>query len=222
MLYGEPLNRLEVTSGGAVFAHAVPEGAQLPDVHARPGGISLSGALAGGGRYAMALSEGGERLLLSESGREASWQGGALRVVQDLHDTVGHARLRLWAPTEGDYAVTEEELLWSEGAPNWPSSPVETTLAAIEAMQLGLIDEAAGYLSPEADVRTRQTLRDLAEWDGCVPLKRALADGRSAVGATRAVSQNLTAVTPVYFSCSPGGGAQGYWRVDWLKIADRT
>ncbi|NLG24237.1 MAG: hypothetical protein GX558_02700 [Clostridiales bacterium] len=218
--YGAPLDRLEVAAGGAVFAHAMPGGARLQNVDARPNGIRLWGELDGGGHYAMALSPGGDRLLLSARGREAAFdESGAIAALEDLNDVVGHARRRQWAMSDGEYQVIADEILWSDGAPRWPSSPAEAALATIEAAQLGLDDEAAGYLAPTADSRTRQALTDLADWDGCAPLRRALPDGRSAVGGLRLLADNLTSVTPVYFNCVSGEGDQGYWRVDWLKIA---
>lgn len=209
-----PLLRLE--SPAAAFVHACPAGALPPQLTVLGGNLLLRGETVSGGRYALVLSPDGATCPLRLEGRDISLleESGSLRVLRSLEDTVGHARLETWTQEAQGWRCAQAEPMWANGAPAWPKTPEETALAALEAAQLGLMDEANGYLAPTASCA--EALRRAPEFDGCVPLRYALPGGENAVGLMR-LTDGLLRVTPVSYRVSPGG-APGGWRLEDLKV----
>lgn len=153
-----------------------------------------------------------ETSLEGQSGLYAvEWPGGAVEL--ELIPVSAETLLS----NSDDYAPEQTERESQGAPPSPPASPTQAALALAEAAMLGLMDEAEGYLAPDAE-GARQLLPEIALWDGCVPMKYAMSDGRSAVGLTRAVSERLVRVEPLYFTAIPGGAAPNYWRIDWIKI----
>ncbi len=213
---GRPEPMLRCEWPGGTYAHPCPEGAQLPTLSLMGGNLLLRGERKDGGQYALVLSPDGRDCALTLQGRAITplEESASLRVLRELHDTVGHARLETWAPTPGGWQCVSLEPMWADGAPAWPRTPEKTALAAIEAALLGLMDEMNGYLAPTADCAA--ALERLREYDGCTPLRQALPGGGDAVGLMR-MEQGLLRIVPVHYHAAPGG-AQGGWQLDALKI----
>ena len=206
--------RCETPSGG--WTQALPEGASRPALAAFPGGALLSGALPGGGCYALLLSgeEAARPLLLTGRGLTPLEDGESLRLLRPMEDTVGHASLETWRCTAQGWQLAASEPVWTNGAPAWPETPEATALAAIEAAQLGLMGEAASYFSPAC--ACVDALNRAAAFDGCVPLRYCLPGGESAVGVT-SLEEGLLRVVPARYAASRGG-PRGLWQLDALRV----
>ena len=207
---------LRCESSAAVFTHSLPDGALPPSVSPLPAGFLLTGGLPEGDQYALVLSPDASSVLLSVSGRNLSLLdgGAALRILRPSGDTVGHAALETWAASPAGWQLTASEPMWLTGGPAWPQTPEAAAIAAVEAAQLGLANEAAAYFSPLcpcADVLARA-----AAFDGCVPLRYPLPDGESAIGLMR-LRDHLLRIVPARYSAAPGG-THGPWQLTKLEI----
>jgi hypothetical protein len=207
--------RLTAVKGGARRSFALPEGAALPEVVRLPGALCLTGACEPG-VYLIALGDDIINPLISVSGREASvTPGGEVKALEDIEDVVGHARLTHWTLSDGQFVPVSVEYFWTHGAPEWPVTPEDTALAALQAARLGLTDEARAYLAPGA---ASDALEQAAVSGGALPLKYPLTDGRPAVGLLEMTGEWLATVRPVFYHASPLGGPQGVWRLDRLTM----
>jgi hypothetical protein len=207
--------RLTASKDGAVRRISLPEGAREPEVARLPGALCLSGAC-DDGAYLIALGDDVTSTLLNVSGREASvTPDGEARALEDMNDVTGHARLTRWTLSDGRFAQVSVEHFWTRGAPEWPRTPEEAALAALQASRLGLLDEARGYLTTGA---TFDALEAASASDGALPLKYPLPDGRPAVGLLTVTGDWLSAIRPVFYHASPLGGPQGVWRLDKLEL----
>ena len=207
--------QLIAASGGARRGYRLPDGAGMPEVSVLPGAVCLKGAC-DMGAYLIALGDDVTSPLISASGREVSvTPGGEVRALEDMDDAVGHARLTRWALSDGRFVPVSVEHFWTRGAPEWPSTPEGTALAALQAARLGLMDEARAYLAPGTLLGA---LEKAAESAGAVPMRYPLADGRPAVGLMEETSEWLMTIRPVFYHASPLGGPQGVWRLDRLQL----
>jgi hypothetical protein len=207
--------QLTVARDGARKNHPLPDGASLPEVVRLPGALCMTGSY-DGGAYLIALGDDIETPLLSVSGREAfATPSGEARALEDMDDVVGHARLTRWTLSDGRFAPVSVEHFWTRGAPEWPRTPEEAALAALQAARLNLMDEARGYLAPGA---LGGALEAAMASGGALPLKYPLADGRPAVGLIEQANDWLVRIRPVYYHASPLGGPQGIWRLDRLEL----
>ena len=151
-----------------------------------------------------------------EDARAAHLADGTTRLVEPLGDTVGHARLCGWRPTEIGWEEMTPEIVWAEDAPHWPQTPEDTALALAEAALLNLAEEARGYLTPSA--AARGVLSALSGFDGCLPMKYPLPDGRACVGMLELLGAQMARVTPRYYRAVAMGGGQGPWRIDDIFV----
>lgn len=196
------------------FLHPLPDGASTPTVTPLPTGLLLSGSLPDASQYALILSPDGAACPLALTGQSLSLlEGGALRIIRSMDDTVGHAALETWASTPQGWQRVSSEPMWASGSPSWPSTPESTAIAAVEAAQLGHSSEAAAYFSPAfpcADL-----LRTVAACDGCTPLRAPLLSGESAIGLMK-MEQGLLRIHPLVYRASPGG-SHG-WQIDFMRL----
>lgn len=213
--------QIELSRPGAQAVHALPSGAQPPEVSLTQGEVRLLGQTESGGQYLLCLKEEDlSSVLLSVSARRVDLESdGSVRALVDEQDQAGHARLLHWTRAQdGGYAAGPEEILWAQGAPNWPDSPENTALAALEAARLGLMDEAAGYLSPALAARECAPFLAAARADGCARMKYPMPNGRQASALLYLENENLLTCRAVYYHALPMGGAQGVWRLDALEL----
>lgn len=214
-------NRLLIEQGAIGASCVLPEGALMPDVLPLGALRCLKGGLEGGGEYAQVYAPDFSALLLSLTGERIRADAeGALEVLVDPQDLVGHARLEVWQAGEGGCFLARSEPVWSRGAPAWPQTPQDTALAALQAAQQGLTDEARGYLAPQA--ACEEALVRARESRGCVPLPWPIPSGEPCVGLLQLVNEHLLRVEPVSFSATPLPGLQGPWRLTRLACAAAT
>ena len=197
-----PLLRCE--SAALVREYPLPDGALTPGLLPAANALFLTGERSCGDQYALVLAPDASSLLLSVTGKDITpvSGGAALRLTHPFGDSMGHAALETWAPTPAGWQITASEPLWEHGAPIRPLTPEATAVAALEAAQLGLIQEAAAFCAPA--VPHADILRRAAEFDGCVPLRYALPSGQSAVGLLK-LRDHFLHVTPVLYAAQPGG-----------------
>ncbi len=212
-------NRLHVSGGGADALCTLPEGALMPEVTSSGALPCLKGALEGGGEYVQVYAPGFGHLLLSLTGERVQVEpGGGVQVLVDPQDLVGHAQLEIWQVGEAGCTLTRREPLWSRGAPAWPQNPQDTALAALQAAQQGLMDEARGYLLPMTPCE--QALEQARSSRGCVLLPRPLPSGEPGVGLLHLENDHLLRVEPVRYRAEPSPGLQGPWRLAELAIGE--
>ena len=212
----DPSPRIRCETASGVLFHALPDAALRPACTPLPGGLLLSGDLPDARQYALVLSPDASsvRLLLTGRGLSLPDGGNTLRMLCSADDTVGHAFLDTWACSSAEWRRVSSEPMWETGGPVWPDTPEKTALAALEAAQLGLPEEAASFFAP--GVPCTEILARAALFDGCTPLRHALPDGRPAVGLTR-LNQSVLLVSPARYTVSPGG-AHGLWQLTGLFI----
>lgn len=198
------------------FAWTLPEGALFPAMTALPSGPLFLGGLKDGGQYAAASGGHPPALQLCLTGAHISLleDGSGLRALRSFGDSAGHASLETWTCTPQGWQRTNAEPMWEYGAPRRPDTPESTAVAAVEAAQLGLSGEAAAWFAPA--VPCAEALRRAAEYDGCVPLRCPLPDGRPAVGLMR-MTEHVLRIVPAYYTAVPGPSA-GSWLLTGLEI----
>ncbi len=207
--------RLMVTRDGVSRRIPLPGGAREPEIGRLPGALCLTGTC-DDGMYLVALGDDVEIPLLHIVGREVSvTPDGEARALEDMNDVTGHARLTRWTLSDGQFQQSSAEHFWTRGAPEWPRTPEEAALAALQAARLGLHDEARGYLAPGASVNALEAAEAAG---GALPLKYPLPDGRPAVGLLTVTGDWLASIRPVFYHASPLGGPQGVWRLDRLEL----
>lgn len=206
---------------GGMVSCALPEGALEVEL-AQAGGLPcLRGAMLGGGEYAQVYSPDYASLLLSLTGQSIRIEpNGVLEVLVDPQDLVGHARLESWQTGEGGCVLARREPLWARGAPAWPQNPRDTALAALQAAQQGLMDEARGYLAPLA--ACEEAFERARESRGCVCLTRPLPSAEPCVGLLRLENEHLLRVEPIRYAAEPMSGLQGPWRLTELRAVDAS
>lgn len=196
---------------------ALPEGAQQTELCQCGALPCLKGRMRGGGEYAQVYSQDYGRLLLSLSGESVRIEpDGGLEVLIDPQDLVGHARLETWRTGEEGCTLARREPLWSRGAPSWPQTPQDTALAALQAAQQGLMDEARGYLAPQS--ACEEALLRAQESRGCVRLPRPVPSAEPCVGLLHLENERLLRVEPVRYAAEPLPGLQGPWRLTELRV----
>lgn len=203
-------------SPAASHTYPLPGGASPPTFTPLPSGLLLSGTLPDSARYALVLTPDGASCPLTLTGENLSLpEGGMLRIVRPLGDSVGHALTETWAPSPQGWRCTAAEPMWASGAPHWPDTPEATAIAAVEAAQLGLNSEAASYFSPACPCGA--ILSAVASLDGCTPLRTPLLSGETAVGLMK-MEGRLLRITPIIYHASPGG-PHG-WQIDSMYLPD--
>ncbi|MGI6239640.1 MAG: hypothetical protein ACOYI5_08455 [Christensenellales bacterium] len=196
---------------------SLPEDAGLPEARAVLGeAVCLLGA-AGAGRYLACYDAATFAPIGAIVADDIEIEdSGGVRALTKLGDTVGHARIEMWALLAGALEPVDSEYAWANGTPDWPKTAEDTALAAFEAAILGLDAEAEGYLAPP--LRASARMARLAEgYSAATRLKYALPDHRQAIGLVRAETDRCAAVVPVYYKASAMGGAQGAWAIDALE-----
>lgn len=196
---------------GAKLSHKypLPHSALPPSLTPLPGALLLTGECGDGDSYALLLAPDAASLLLSVTGRNITPLdgGAALRLIRPAGDSVGHASLETWACAPSGWRLAASEPVWAQGAPVRPTTPEATAIAAVEAAQLGRMQEAAAYFAPETP--HADPLERAAGFDGCVPLRYPLPGGLPAVGLMR-LKDHFLQIVPAVYAHRPGGLNGGF------------
>lgn len=204
--YRDGLSPVLLCEGPAERVFPLPGGARPPVLSELPGALLLTGSTSGGEQYALILRPDVSAPLLSVTGQNITLleNGAALRVTRSFSDSVGHAALETWAPSPSGWTLASSEPIWEHGSPIRPVTPEATAVAAIEAAQLGLLQEAESYFAPACP--HAESLTRAAAFDGCTPLRYALPSGEAAVGLMK-LKDNVLHIVPTRYAAQPGGGA---------------
>lgn len=207
--------RLEIEAAGRVHAYALPLGAREPAFAEGDKALYISGDTDSGEKYVLALSEDAGALLFQARGRDIAFLGGGrIQVVQDVGDLAGHARATVWARGEGGFLPELFEILPNPEGEYRPLTPIDCAIAAMQAAQLGLMEEAEACFLPGA--RMDEACARLAEdSSGVARLRFSPPDGRSAIGALRAINDRFAEAIPVYYACEMAGGA---WKLKEMAL----
>ncbi len=208
----------EAPSG--TFLYLLPHGAQQPAVTPLQNALLLSGRLEGDDEYALLLSNDASQELLSLTGRSISLleDRNTLRLLRPLGDIVGHAQLETWQNADKGWMLVESEPMWLNGSPNLPQTPEETAVAAVEAAQLGVLQEAQSYCAPLSDCM--EVLKRAQNYSGCVPLRYPLPGGEAAVGLMK-MDGALLRITPLYYQ-AVRGGIHGAWQLQAMRLVENS
>lgn len=218
--YASSPPRVEIIHEEATYAHALPDGALPPEIKRLGGCALLLGETEGGERYLVALTGDCSARLFALCAPQLDLTAEGAQAVVPLNDVAGHARLIRWAFEEGAVRTEQADAAWAEGAPHWPDTPEGTALAALQAANLGLNDEATAYCAPGFDAQGNEAFAAARAADACLPLSYPLPDGRSAVGLATELGAdgNCAQVRAVVYHALPLGGPQGAWRLDRLEL----
>lgn len=139
-----------------------------------------------------------------------------LQALEEAGDFVGHASLCTYRLTgEGFHPLTRQSV-WAVGAPRWPSTPLQTLRAYLEALRIGADAEAAQYLSAS----DRHSA--LSPFDRVVDLRFALTHAPEhlpqALGILSVVSPTLARVQAVCARTRSIPHAQGAHKIEELCL----
>ncbi len=180
-------------------------------------GLCIAEGSCAGGRFAAVFrAQDAPELVEAAIGVSARVDGqGIIEVLEAEGDLVGHGTMRTIAPdAQGRYSPRSEETVWADGGPRWPQSPLDTARAWLEALRLGLQDEAAGYLlRPERAVSVSNTA---GVFDSVADLP---ADGKGGVrlGVLSMEGPNLARVKALSFSIAQQPGPQGPFKIEAVE-----
>jgi len=119
-------------------------------------GQTVIGALMdeGKGQRLLLFGRDGDRirLLVDTSGDSIRFEDEAasIRTTRSLGDEAGHGEVRVYQRREdGGYEIASHEYMLEHGSPDTEKTPAGYARAMLEALALGLSDEAQTYISPE-------------------------------------------------------------------------
>lgn len=139
-----------------------------------------------------------------------------LQAFEDAEDFVGHASLCSYRLTPAGFTVLARQNVWANGAPRWPSTPLQTLRAYLEALHIGANAEAAHYLSSP----DRHSALD--PFDRVVDLRFPLTHAPErlplALGVLTVVSPTLARVQAVCARTRAASHAQGAYKIEELQI----
>ena len=198
--------------GGRLIC-ALPSGAGIPDISELSDAIVMLGKCLVG-NYMAVLSRDLKLLGLIEAATISLEDDGSASAVIPDGDLVGHATLERWHIGSGGLEPLSRESVWLNGTPNWPTSPEQAAIAAIEAAISGRVAESNGYL---IDAMAGSAQRVATGFSACVPLKYGACD-RPAVGLVKLENSSLATVRRLFYSSEPISSSQGSWRISSMEI----
>ncbi|MGI5878074.1 MAG: hypothetical protein ACOX7W_05645 [Christensenellales bacterium] len=197
---------IEEEDGTPLLTQAVPEAAA-------PGAVTVQAiggrqhvvaqAQAGGDQRYVAVAgapEGRWQVLYSDVGTSVEVSGDAVTVTAELLDTTGHRRQRRWQPG----APVEDRFVTAD--PPSQLAPGDIARAFLEALALGLDDEAASLLTPAlrdglSITEVRNFIGDIHE---ILPCRYGPASEDPGWAVARPAGSGLYEVIPYTFSLSGG------------------
>ncbi len=145
--------------------------------------------------------------------------GDTLIAIEARDDIVGHADSVSYRFNADGFSQVGRRPGWAQGAPRWPRTADDTLCAYLQALRMGLADEATRYLTPEAAAML--TAAPLPVFDAVVslphPLLAAPPDCPLAQGILHVRQPNLGVVRAVCAHAVPSQHAQGSWLLDRVQ-----
>lgn len=139
-----------------------------------------------------------------------------LHALEETQDFVGHASLCTYRLTRDGFSLLSRQSVWSSGAPRWPSTPLQTLRAYLEALRIGADAEAVHYLAAP----DRHSA--LGSFDRVVelrfPLQHAPENLPLALGVLSIVSPTLARVQAVCARARASAHAQGTHKLEEIRL----
>ncbi len=205
---------IECEFQGRVSTHLLPRDADTPVFAEGEGVLYVSGSTDKNMRYALVLTQSGEHVLLSESGKEISFlPGGRVRVLKSINDLAGHESEEIHIMKDANFESEGIRILKNPDADFRAVTPVECAVCLAEAVLYGFEDETGLYRSNAytMDEQTKETIKNASS---VRPLRFTPPDGRSAVAAIRRVTGILSEAAPLYYRAEM---TDGNWKIIDMK-----
>lgn len=139
-----------------------------------------------------------------------------LQAFEDANDFVGHATLCAYRLTRDGFSLLSRQNIWADGAPRWPTTPLQTLRAYLEALHIGADAEAAHYLTAP----DRHSV--LGAFDRVVELRYPLLEPDErlplALGILTVVSPTLARVQAVCARARAAAHAQGPYKLEEIRL----
>ena len=187
-------------------AVALPEGASLPDSHMTVSGNELYFGDIPHGRY---LAVFGKENMSPDSSLTAdsiSIKETTIRTETALNDTAGHIRTDTYKTGADGLSLISSQI--SLPASEYPDTAEKAALAVMEALLLGLPDEARMYTEGDVTAVTKGT-------EAVIPLKYAIPSHLPAIGSVHRLSENCASVEALYYSAQLS--EEGKWKITGFR-----
>lgn len=188
------------------------------DVQKRPvfDGCTLLTFRTGSGECARLYDAAGLSIA-SLDARRLTWDTPEIvQAFEEAKDFVGHASLCSYRLTPAGFTALTRQNIWSAGAPRWPTTPMQTLRAYLEALCIGANAEAAHYLSaPDRHTALEPFDRVI---DLRFPLTHAPEQLPLALGILTVLSPTLARVQAVCARTHAVSHAQGTHKIEALQV----
>lgn len=139
-----------------------------------------------------------------------------VQAFEEAGDFVGHAALCSYRLTPAGFTALSRQSIWSDGAPRWPVTPLQTLRAYLEALCIGANAEAAHYLAaPDRHTALEPFDRVI---DLRFPLTHAPDQLPLALGILTVLSPTLARVQAVCARTCAISHAQGAHKIEALQV----
>lgn len=139
-----------------------------------------------------------------------------VQAFKEAGDFVGHASLCAYRLTPAGFSALTCQNVWASGAPRWPTTPIQTLRAYLEALIFGANEEASQYLaSPDRHTALGHFNRVI---ELRFPLTHAPEHLPLALGMLTVVSPTLARVQAVCARARPQRHAQGAYKLEEIEI----
>ena len=181
---------------------ALPGGASLPDSHMTLNGNELFLGNIPGGKYLAVFDKDTLIPKGSITADSISTENSTVHTETALNDTAGHIRIDEYSIyTDGIGLISSQIHLPS---PKHPTNAEEAAMAAMEALLLGLSEEARQYTAGSIAAITEGI-------DAVIPLKYAVPTTLPAIGLVRRLSEHCASVEPLYYKAKLS--EDGKWKI---------
>lgn len=184
---------------------ALPDGASLPDNHTSANGAELYMGKAGSMQYIAAFASDSLTPLGAVTGDTVTYSDDNITSASDLNDAAGHVRIDTYSLSHASLEHTSTAYTFGEKGRARPADAEKTAIAAIEALLLGLTEEAAEYLA--GGLTSEKLQSSINDTDAVLPIRYGIPNAHPAIGLVHRTGSHTAVVTPLYYrsSLSPDG-----------------
>lgn len=183
-------------------AVALPEGASLPTSHVTLNGNELYSGSIPGGRYLAVFDKDTLAPKGSITADSITAENSTVRTETALNDTAGHIRTDVYSIDTGGLSLVSSQT--DLPSPKNPTTAEEAAIATMEALLLGLNEEARQYTAGGIAAITEGI-------DTVIPLKYAIPTQLPAIGLVRRLGENCASVEPLYYKAQLSD--DGRWKI---------
>lgn len=205
---------IECEFQGRVSMHPLPDNANEPVFAEGEGVLYVSGNTQENQRYALVLTQSGEHVLLSVSGKEVTFlPEGKVRVLKSAGDLAGHESEEIFIRQDVRFDSQGVRYLKNPDADFRAVTPCECALCLAESVAYGFEDESDLCLSGALtlDGRTMEIIKNASS---IRPMRFTPPDGRHAIAALTRISPALYEAVPLYYRAEM---TDGVWKIIDMK-----